>query len=61
MSRLITSAETGRILGGTKPISIRTLAYWRKHGVGPEYVRIGRAYRYDEDALYRYLEQHKNV
>ncbi len=61
MSRLITPAEAGCILGGTKPISVRTLAYWRKLGVGPEYIRIGRAFRYREDALYSYLEQHKNV
>ena len=61
MSRLITPVEAGRILGGSKPVSIRTLADWRKRGAGPEYVRIGRTYRYVEDALYRYLEQHKNV
>lgn len=61
MSELVTSSEAARILGGSKPLSIRTLAYWRKLGTGPDYVKVGRSYRYPEDGLKRYLDQNKNA
>jgi len=58
MPKLTTPIEAGRILGGSKPIPTTTLAYWRKNGTGPEYVRVGRQYRYPEDALHRFIDQH---
>ncbi len=57
MANLVTASAAARILGGNKPISIRTLAYWRKTGTGPEYVKVGRSYRYSEDGLRRFLEE----
>jgi hypothetical protein len=61
MSKLYSPQEAGRIIGGDKPISIYTLARWRKLGQGPEYVRLGRQYRYPEDGLQRFLEQNRTV
>ncbi len=61
MTNRVTSHEAGRILGGTKPISPRTLAYWRSIGFGPEYVRIGKSIRYPIEGLQRFLEQNHHV
>jgi hypothetical protein len=57
MPKLVTPSAAARILGGDKPISIRTLAFWRKQGTGPEHVKVGRSYRYTEEGLRRFLEQ----
>lgn len=57
MSKLVTPYEASHILGGSKPIPESTLAFWRKNGTGPEYVRVGRSYRYPEEGLRRFLEQ----
>jgi predicted DNA-binding transcriptional regulator AlpA len=37
--------------------SIPTLARWRKHGDGPDYVKIGRAIKYRKSALDRFIDQ----
>jgi hypothetical protein len=33
--------EAGRYLGGSRPISARTLQRWRLEGCGPAFVRLG--------------------
>ncbi len=57
MPNLVTTSEAARILGGSKPLPVSTLAYWRQTGKGPEYIKVGRSYRYTEDGLRRYLEE----
>ena len=57
MSELVTTSEAARILGGSKPIALTTMAYWRKHGRGPEHIKVGRSYRYPVEGLRRFLEQ----
>jgi hypothetical protein len=53
--RALDSKEAGEMLG-THP---ETLANWRYKGIGPAYTRIGRAIRYLEDDLLRYLAQNR--
>lgn len=36
-------------------ISFRTLQAWRHRKIGPPYVRVGRAIRYEEDALVAWM------
>jgi excisionase family DNA binding protein len=38
-------------------VSERTLEYWRAHGKGPRYVRMGRHVRYDWADVKSWLEQ----
>ena len=38
-------------------LSSRTLQAWRSQGVGPEYVKAGRAVRYRRSALIAWTEQ----
>jgi len=52
---LLDPTEAARLLGGTVPISIRTLAGWRVHGTGPAYVRVGGAVRYRRTDLDAWL------
>lgn len=55
--QLITGKEAAKILGGSKPIPQSTLAYWRRIGYGPEYIKLGRTYRYPLEGLHRFLDQ----
>lgn len=44
---LLTSQHAAEFLGGTaRPISLSTLAYWRRTRQGPAFVRIGKSIRY---------------
>lgn len=52
-----TPSETAHILGGNKPISLKTLQRWRASGVGPDYIRVGGKIRYTSEAIQRYLDQ----
>lgn len=61
MDDLITSSEAARILGGSKPLSLSTLAYWRKHGEGPRHIRVGRAIRYSAAEVRRYLDSQRSA
>ena len=61
MTKLITADEAGRLLGGNKPIPTSTLAYWRKTGQGPTFLKIGRSYRYVEEDVLKYIEQSKFI
>ncbi|WP_295400634.1 helix-turn-helix domain-containing protein [uncultured Thiocystis sp.] len=38
-------------------ISFRTLQQWRVRGIGPVFLKLGRAVRYDADALETWLAQ----
>jgi predicted DNA-binding transcriptional regulator AlpA len=42
-------------------LSCRTLQAWRSQGVGPEYVKAGRAVRYRRSALIAWTEQNTVV
>lgn len=54
---MATPIEAARILGGTKPLAVRTLALWRKTGTGPRFIRVGRNIRYPLEGLKAYLEK----
>ena len=49
---IFTTREAARYLG----LSISTLNKWRCYGFGPKYLKLGRAVRYRQEELDRYLE-----
>ena len=51
--RLLTEIQAADFLR----LSSRTLQAWRSQGVGPEYVKAGRAVRYRRSALIAWTEQ----
>lgn len=55
MSEMVTPIKAAHVLGGNKPLSLRTLASWRKAGTGPAFVRVGRNIRYPLDALQAFI------
>jgi hypothetical protein len=55
--RLLTETLAAELLR----LSSRTLQAWRSQGVGPEYVKAGRAVRYRRTALIAWTEQNTVV
>lgn len=55
--RLLTEIQAADLLR----LSARTLQAWRSQGVGPEYVKAGRAVRYRRSALITWTEQNTVV
>jgi hypothetical protein len=53
LRRRLTEREAAAELG----ISFRTLQQWRVRGVGPAFLKIGRAVRYDAESLEAWLAQ----
>lgn len=51
--RLLYEAHAADLL----KVSVRTLQAWRCKRVGPDFVRIGRAIRYRESDLTRWIEE----
>ena len=51
-----TTSQAAAYIGGSNPPTVRTLANWRKRGIGPDYIRVGNKIRYTTEALQRYLE-----
>lgn len=51
--KLLTEKEAAAILN----ISQRTLQHFRLNGDGPEFIRIGRAIRYSEEALALFIAE----
>ena len=49
---ILTTREAARYLG----LSTSTLNKWRCYGFGPKYLKLGRAVRYRQEELDRYLE-----
>jgi predicted DNA-binding transcriptional regulator AlpA len=53
---MLTSEQAAQMIGLTKS----TLAQWRHHGIGPDYIRIsGVSIRYAESAVKEWLEQRR--
>ena len=52
-SRLLRQQDVADMLG----ISARTLEKWRVRGLGPAYVRLGRAVRYEPDAVAAFIAE----
>ncbi|MCC7261583.1 MAG: helix-turn-helix domain-containing protein [Candidatus Latescibacteria bacterium] len=52
-STLLTTREAARRLG----LAAGTLQNWRIRGEGPAFVRLGKAVRYDEHDLARFIAQ----
>lgn len=50
---LLTESQTAERLNRTTS----ALRYWRSTGTGPNFVRLGRAVRYDADALEQFIQQ----
>ena len=48
---LLTEAKAAKFLA----VSVRTLQAWRTKGIGPPFVRLGRAVRYMRQALLDWL------
>lgn len=48
----LTTREAAAYLG----LAVSTLNKWRCHGGGPEFLKLGRAVRYRQDDLDRFLE-----
>jgi excisionase family DNA binding protein len=59
LRRRLTEREAAAELG----ISFRTLQQWRVRGIGPAFLKLGRAVRYDAEALEAWLAQqvHSNT
>lgn len=53
MTARLVNTQTAADYLGLRPV---TLEAWRTRGGGPEYVRLGRAIRYDMAALDRFIE-----
>lgn len=51
---LLTEVAAARIL----KLSIRTLQAWRCRGIGPDFIRVGRAIRYRHSDLMDWLKHH---
>jgi len=54
---LLKDSEAASFLG-LKPITLR---FWRMQKKGPEYIRMGRAVRYNQDDLQAFIETNKVV
>jgi predicted DNA-binding transcriptional regulator AlpA len=54
-NNLIHERDAARILG----LSVAWLQRKRWEGGGPPYIKIGRAVRYDRDALLRWIDEHR--
>jgi predicted DNA-binding transcriptional regulator AlpA len=57
IERLLPPEEAAKILG----LSISWLAKTRMTGEGPEFVKIGRAVRYPESSLRRFIRLHTRL
>lgn len=49
---VLTTREAAAFLG----LAVSTLNKWRCYGEGPQFIKLGRAVRYRQDALERYVE-----
>jgi predicted DNA-binding transcriptional regulator AlpA len=56
-ARLLSPEEAARKLG----LRLGTLANRRSLGLGPAYIKLGRAVRYREEDLETFIEQHRVV
>lgn len=43
--------------GASKPLSQATLALWRRKGVGPTFIRVGKSIRYPLSKLNEFLNE----
>jgi len=53
--QLITDIEAAEILG----LAVQTLRNWRHRGCGPNYIKLGRAVRYNTNDLRDFVEGRK--
>jgi predicted DNA-binding transcriptional regulator AlpA len=54
---LITTAELAKITG----LAVITLIHWRGEKRGPKYVRLGRAVRYEREAVAQFFSEHRSA
>jgi predicted site-specific integrase-resolvase len=60
MVSILDEENAGKYIGGDQsPISPRTLQRWRVTGEGPPFVKIGRAVRYREDDLEKFIAERR--
>lgn len=64
-ARVKTTNDTPRTVLNTRQaaaylgLAVSTLNKWRCHGGGPEFLKLGRAVRYDREDLDAFLAQHR--
>ena len=54
---LLAPQEAAKLLG----VSVGTIENWRWHGLGPTYVKFGKAIRYQRQALREYVTAHTHT
>ena len=52
----LTQKLAAEFLGGSKPLSVNTLAKWRREGTGPRFLRVGKSIRYRVSDLLAFME-----
>ena len=52
---LLTTEELARITG----LAVITLQHWRAEDYGPAYLKLGRAVRYERDAVAQFFSEHR--
>ena len=52
LPRRLTPRQVAKILGKCP----RTLRGWRREGIGPEFIRVGKFVKYNETAVFAWLE-----
>jgi predicted DNA-binding transcriptional regulator AlpA len=52
---LLTTDELARITG----LAVITIQHWRATGRGPAYLKLGRAVRYEKDAVARFFAENR--
>jgi predicted DNA-binding transcriptional regulator AlpA len=57
VTKLIGTKEAAKILGTTEG----TLKSWRSRGIGPKWVKLGAAVRYDVDELLDFIKRNTRV
>jgi predicted DNA-binding transcriptional regulator AlpA len=59
--KVLDQKETAKKIGGSRPVSVRTLERWRVAGTGPKFFKLGSLVRYDEDDVNEWLAQQRRT
>ena len=58
---LLDEHAAAQYLGGTKPLSVRTLQRMRAEGTGPRFVKINAAVRYERQELEEFATRRRRL
>lgn len=59
MSRELPRLYTEQEISEKTGIPVGTLQAWRRDKMGPSYVKIGRAVRYEHETVLKFIESHR--